>query len=987
MGFLVPFNAKYSLFDGNDFSNNLVVKLLLENKDSKTAYPYYILSKTDFSVERISSSSMNLGLSMELLKKYIIKLNLLIRTNKDNYLNLFDKYSNYLEDQKKIMWVYPDLIYPHNDIIKNKEKDMQISDLIKYSNKKIFFLKIIEMKYKEKEILGFVFKLTEINQKNKNKKINFQNFLPNSKNEIIFDLLNLKYIRTITVKEKSGLKNLREKNEDDFNIYSDKRVKSEKNKKKRKNDIINESSSENDDKLHVIINKEKLLELQTKDSNDIKIFINLLPFYGNDVSLIKQRPNKEKYATGKAQEPLIKIDVNKVIKRIDLKLRDNPQLYKKIKNQQTQNKNKENKNISMIKNEFYSSNINQNEINNKENERINKDFIYNNNNNSIYLKNLFNYKSLQIIKFVDYLIYLFINIIVIAEFALTYISLISHKKKFLYLNDSYQLLNDFVGIKYYLMEGILPNYFPQYIDLNFVIDEEDYYDEVKNYIEEYRQDFANRYSNLSNPSVKFSNEYYNFISKTNLSLLTLSNGYEKREEEPFHSAVNRLSNAIFYISTSIDYNDFNLNNKYVYELMTNLLQVYYLPFQHISFLIYNDFKNTIKNYTFYIIIIFIFSLVTSLLYTIIYWKIMNQLGQDREKPINLFLTIKKQIFENLKISSENFSNKLLNNYFGNEENEEESKQQYKTKVSPTDINVAKFKALNDYKSSINKNNSFTFYLIQLIIFFIIYNIVLILKYFINKYYYYNIEEYLRVYNFTQFSRIYLLGRVNVAKQFFFNESLSIFGNYYEFNDELFIENFLTITEEFEGAIKETSKTKYFLKKGYTKLFTNSVFSNFTEMILYNLNENEKLVYKAYFDLISSVEIGFKYISMQIYEIFRIISLKYMIDNKRNELIQNISDLLNDDSWKYIYLLYFYVGKPWYTNIIEIINSHYFKYIERLKSKYLIVFIIVMILINLNFWIIWKRFENNYIDSIKKSFDLINLIPEEIKYIIVSKLNE
>ena len=172
---------------------------------------------------------------MELLKKYIIKLNLLIRTNKDNYLNLFDKYSNYLEDQKKIMWVYPDLIYPHNDIIKNKEKDMQIPDLIKYSNKKIFFLKIIEMKYKENEILGFVFKLTEINQKNINKKINFQNFLPNSKNEIIFDLLNLKYIRTITVKEKSGLKNLREKNEDDFNIYSDKRVKSEKNKKKRYN--------------------------------------------------------------------------------------------------------------------------------------------------------------------------------------------------------------------------------------------------------------------------------------------------------------------------------------------------------------------------------------------------------------------------------------------------------------------------------------------------------------------------------------------------------------------------------------------------------------------------------------------------------------------------------------------------------------------------------------------------------------------------------
>ena len=45
---------------------------------------------------------------------------------------------------------------------------------------------------------------------------------------------------------------------------------------------------------------------------------------------------------------------------------------------------------------------------------------------------------------------------------------------------------------------------------------------------------------------------------------------------------------------------------------------------------------------------------------------------DRVRPINLFLTIKKKIFEDLKNSSEAFSNKLLNKFFGNEDNEEES---------------------------------------------------------------------------------------------------------------------------------------------------------------------------------------------------------------------------------------------------------------------------------------------------------------------------
>ena len=72
---------------------------------------------------------------------------------------------------------------------------------------------------------------------------------------------------------------------------------------------------------------------------------------------------------------------------------------------------------------------------------------------------------------------------------------------------------------------------------------------------------------------------------------------------------------------------------------------------------------------------------------------------DITKPINLFLTIKKQLFENLKYSAENFSNKLLNKFFGNEENEEESQLDYSTIIKSNDINIAKFKIVHEYKSS------------------------------------------------------------------------------------------------------------------------------------------------------------------------------------------------------------------------------------------------------------------------------------------------
>ena len=73
--------------------------------------------------------------------------------------------------------------------------------------------------------------------------------------------------------------------------------------------------------------------------------------------------------------------------------------------------------------------------------------------------------------------------------------------------------------------------------------------------------------------------------------------------------------------------------------------------------------------------------------------------------------------------------------------------------------------------------------------------------------------------------------------------------------------------------------------------------------------------------------------------------------------------------------------------MEIIDKMFYDYDYGKQSTVVLIFIIMLIAGSLYFWIVWKKYEDEFIDSIEKSFDLINLIPEEIKNILVAKLNE
>jgi len=369
------------------------------------------------------------------------------------------------------------------------------------------------------------------------------------------------------------------------------------------------------------------------------------------------------------------------------------------------------------------------------------------------------------------------------------------------------------------------------------------------------------------------------------------------------------------------------------------------------------------------------------MYNIFYAKFINKylmlrLDNDREKPVNLFLTIKNKVFEDLKNSSENFSNKLLNKFFGVDENEEEPQQNYNRNLKPNDINITKFIALNENKINNNKGNSFIFYYAQLVIFFIIFDIIMLLKYIDNCRYYKNIKNYIIIYDSARFTEINIMTRIDMVKQYFEDPSVGNYDLSEDSNIIVFLFGFISLTDKLSDTLKEISKTESFLENKFKHEFVDYFYYDFTKFI--NLEDANYKEHSKY---------GFKAVSLEIFEMLRYIYIKYFIDDERDINNGNISALINHRKFLAIHVTIKTFFRPWFEKMAELIDSYFYNYIDYEINLYVIVFIIMLILISIFYLIIWKHYEEEFLNKIEMSFDLINLIPEEIKTIIVSKLNE
>ena len=96
-------------------------------------------------------------------------------------------------------------------------------------------------------------------------------------------------------------------------------------------------------------------------------------------------------------------------------------------------------------------------------------------------------------------------------------------------------------------------------------------------------------------------------------------------------------------------------------------------------------------------IIFYSSFIFSIFFNTYIEFIIKYFWMKDESQLIHFLTIKKQIFEDLKIASVTFSNKSI----GNEDNEEESQKDYQTNIKEKGINLIKFKSPKNIKWKVN----------------------------------------------------------------------------------------------------------------------------------------------------------------------------------------------------------------------------------------------------------------------------------------------
>ena len=627
-----------------------------------------------------------------------------------------------------------------------------------------------------------------------------------------------------------------------------------------------ESSEELENKKNnVALTKEKILELQVHNHIGIKNFIFSLPLYGLDVSLERFRPNGDKYSASKMTEPLIKIQISNFCKRIDEKIhlvqnakKNKNNHINNLKNQIESTKSPNDNDNYLFSSTISSSRETPPSVSVFQREEINKGLA---SDSSSTLSNIFKGYSVKYIRILIDLISFGTFLLLLIEFLITLYHIDEMRTKIDFLNNGYIILNNMLYTKYFVTEGVLCNsldirYFPVILSGG----KNNFLNNIKNELSYYRQEFTEIYNSFT--SNEISKEYKDFMSNAKIDIYTLTVDIPEKIRLLFNGAMTRIPAAVNDLVSNEKL--MIMSNRDAYELVFNLINEYYINWEKAISILLNDSINITKDRLTLMIIVCCYFII-SVVIIIIFLKLLSNFSLDREKPINLFLTLKKQIFENLKASAENFSNKLLNKFFGNEDNEEESQQDYQANIKPNDINIIKFKALNEYNYSIKKAFSFIIYIIVILVFLLINLIYLIIKYFDYTQRLENVNQFISLFDKNNNAQINFILSLDIFKSYLFNKFIPILNK--NNTEQEFIETFLNISNEFEEPIIFTSKTNSFLGEEYLDKFNQYLHGDFSKLLdkEYYEEQKEKLLHK--------IENGLQPVITRSFEIVRYLTIK------------------------------------------------------------------------------------------------------------------
>ena len=986
-GYIYPFTCTLTVSDDNDYSDSFLIKMKIEKKESKSEYSYNILTNKDFFIENISSSSIHLGIDIDLIKKYMVKMDILVRTDSDDMLDFSEQYNEFEEEQKEVIWIFPDIIYPRDYYGNFKEEELE--NLIRQSDKTKLKLQIKIVKFNSDENF-YLFKLAEITRRNKKKNLKEEKYIPKcTKNLILFDLLSLNYIRSLIVGKRSEEAILRDNikidNENEEEEEGDlSPTKSKKQKKKKKYvKSIEEESSDNDDENEKknLLTKEKVIELQMHNFEVIRNFIYSLPIYGSDVALERFRPNGEKYSASKITESLLKIKVSTFCKRLNEKY-DIEKMIKEKKNKHIRAESNAPlaSPVPSNTNDYLSSsdslNSSTSNINSEaKKEDVNKGIATE---SSSTLSNIFTSYSIKYMGILMFVTFLLIIGCVSLEFIIIYRHMNSLRIKLHFYYSGHIIMSDLVYTKLFVTEGILAialnksniTYEPVIHKKGFEI----FFEMIQTELAFYRQQFTETLDNFT--SNEICEEFKQFLSKTPIAIHTLTLNRTEDITILLNSGLERISTNINNLAVQPIL--LVMSNRDSYELMLNLMNEYCIKWRNGLTILLNDCIKATKFSGPLIAILLIFFLV-SIIICIIFAKYLMNFVIEREKPINLFLTLKKRVFESLKNGSENFSNKLLNKVMGNEEDDENSQKEYQSKIEPNDINIVKFKESNS-KSSSFKNLFLFIDLISFVFSFLfIYIIYFLIKFLDFKKRMNHIFHFLTLFEKLNSSQENFILSVNIIKSYLYNKSIPILNNINTQN--IFINSFYNITDNFEELVIYSSKSESFLSQESLEKYKGYLYGNICDIIDQGFVQRSIKTYRH------TVEKGIISTISKAFDNLRQLTMKYYIFKEENN--DNISFILKEED-SVLHMINIGIQsliRNWFTAIIKLLIESFYDYKEKSNMFYIICFVCLIVLDILFYFFLWRYYQQKLYFVLKGSIDLINLIPQEIKNIIIENLNE
>ena len=591
---------------------------------------------------------------------------------------------------------------------------------------------------------------------------------------------------------------------------------------------------------------------------------------------------------------------------------------------------------------------------------------------STALSNLFKSNTIKYIRILINITFLSTIALLFLDFFISYGHMNKLKTKINYLQNGYIILANMLYTKHYITEGIISNEMNNNDNSGM---RGNYIKTITKELSLNREEFTEIYDTFT--SNDLCKEFQDFMQNTQIIIYTLTVNRADRLPILFNSAMSRISSSMNNLVSNPSL--MSMNNRDTYELMYNLINDYYIKWNEIVQILLNDSVKASELKIPIMIIVFAYFIILIII-LIAFLKLLARFSLDREKPINLFLTLKKVVFENLKNSAENFSNKLLNKFFGNEDNEEESQLDYQSNIQSNDINIAKFKAANEYNSSIKNAFNFMTIIIIIIIFLLLNLTYFIIKYFDFRTKMENINQFIILFDKTNIAKCDFILSEEIFKSYLFNREIPILGN--NNSRKEFIDSFINLTDKIEDSIIYTSKTKSFLSGDYLKKYEQYYLGDYSELLdkefLAINGENLKRV----------INYGLKPIELRIFEIMRYyttMNCHAEINKKENE----ISVIYYNAEQKIFELniLSESIDRKWYDGVLKLMINSLFDYQAQTNLKFIIFFICSMILSILYYFIIWRIFEEKLNILLKGSVDLINLIPQEIKNIIIEKLNE